>query len=480
MTFNDKFLWGGAVAANQCEGAWNVGGRGPSINDHMRGGNLHTSRSFDRKIDANAYYPSHEAIDFYHHYKEDIALFGEMGFKVFRLSISWSRIFPNGDDMEPNEAGLAFYDQVFAECHKHGIEPLVTLSHFEIPYHLVEKYNGFADRQVIDYFVKYATTVMTRYRDQVKYWLTFNEVNFAAMPFGSLNVLGILDDATVNPFDPKNDDLQRRYQALHNVFIASAKVVIAGHQINPDFKIGCMLAHMTFYPLTSDPADVLLVQQWDNHFNNFCGDVQVKGEYSYFIQQYFKQHNVTLDIQPGEMELLQNGKVDFYSFSYYSSNCASANDGGDMTASNLMGGIKNPYLTASAWGWQIDPVGLRYTLNKLYDRYHVPLMIVENGLGARDTVTEDGTIHDDYRIDYLRQHVQAMDAALEDGVDLMGYTMWGCIDLVSAGTGEMAKRYGFIYVDKNDSGTGSLARTRKDSFYWYKKVIASRGTDLTN
>ncbi|WP_291291971.1 glycoside hydrolase family 1 protein [Enterococcus sp.] len=477
MSYPTNFLWGGAVAANQCEGAWNVGGKGESISDHMRGGSLTKKRQFDREILPEEYYPSHQAIDFYHHYKEDIALFAEMGFKVFRLSIAWSRIFPNGDELEPNEEGLKFYDQVFDECLKYGIEPLVTLSHFEIPYQLVKKYNGFADRRVIDCFVRYSTTVMARYKDKVKYWLTFNEINFASMPFGNLNVLGILDEETVDPFDPV-DDLQRRYQALHHVFVASAKTVVEGHKINPEFQIGCMLAHMTFYPLTPNPEDVLLVQQWDNHFNNYCGDVQVKGKYPFFIKEYFKKNNVTITFEPGEEQLLEEGKVDFYSFSYYSSNCASVENGKEMTAGNLLGGIKNPYLKASEWGWQIDPTGLRFTLNKLYDRYEVPLMVVENGLGAEDTINEAGEIIDDYRIDYLRQHVIAMDEAIEDGVELIAYTMWGCIDLISAGTGEMKKRYGFIHVNKENDGSGDLKRRKKKSFDWYKQVIASNGKDI--
>lgn len=477
MNFPTNFLWGGATAANQCEGAWNEGGKGPSICDHYRGGSLTEARQFDRTIQEAEYYPSHEAIDFYHHYKEDIAMMGEMGFKVFRMSIAWSRIFPNGDDLEPNEEGLAFYDAVFDECHKHGIEPLVTLSHFEMPYHLVEKYNGFSDRKVIDCFVNYATTVMERYKDKVKYWLTFNEINFAALPFGALNVLGILNDKTESIMSP-DDDMQQRFQALHHAFIASAKAVIAGHKINPDFQIGCMLAHMTFYPLTPNPKDVLLVQQWDNLLNNFCGDVQVKGEYPYFIKQYFEENNVVIDFEEDDQQILSEGTVDYYSFSYYSSNCATVEQGSEMTMGNLMGGVKNPYLEASKWGWQIDPMGLRLTLNKLYDRYKVPLMVVENGLGAEDIVEADGKINDDYRIEYLKEHVLAMNDTLADGVDLIGYTMWGCIDLVSAETGEMKKRYGCIYVDKDNEGNGTLARSKKKSFNWYKEVIRTNGEVL--
>lgn len=477
MSFPKGFLWGGATAANQCEGAWNVDGKGPSICDHRRGGSLTTNRVFDPIIQDDAYYPSHEAIDFYHNYEEDIALFGEMGFKVFRLSIAWSRIFPQGDESEPNEAGLAFYDKVFDTCHKHGIEPLVTLSHFELPYGLVKKYNGFADRRVVDFFVKYATTVMDRYRDKVKYWLTFNEINFAALPFGGLSVLGLSEKENGEDYESQ-EDKQIRFQALHHVFLASAKAVIAGHEINPDFKIGCMLAHMTFYPLTPQPEDMILVQQWDNHMNNFCGDMHIKGEYTPYIKTYFKAHNIEIDFDEEDQAVLKAGVVDFYSFSYYSTSCVSHENGKELSAGNLFAGVKNPHLEVSEWGWQIDPEGLRLTLNKLYDRYQIPLMVVENGLGAVDEVDENGEIQDDYRIDYLRQHIAKMDDAIADGVELMGYTMWGCIDLVSAGTGEMKKRYGFIYVDKDNEGQGTLKRTKKKSFDWYKQVIASNGEDL--
>lgn len=472
MTFPKNFLWGGATAANQCEGAWNIDGKGASIPDHNLGGSLHKKREFTKVIDESKYYPSHSGIDFYHHYKEDIALFAEMGFKVFRLSIAWSRIFPNGDDTTPNEAGLAFYDRVFDECAKYGIEPLVTISHFELPYHLGEKYNGFADRRTIDFYVNFATTLFKRYQHKVKYWLTFNEINFGTLAFGARALLGILEE---NPSE------QTRYQALHNMFVASARAVQIGHEINPDFNIGCMLAYITMYPLTCSPEDVLTCRQMNQKLNWFCGDVQVKGSYPYYMQEYFKEKGIQLAISAEDEADLKAGTVDFYSFSYYMTTCIAAQpENGDKTGGNLFGGNKNPHLETSEWGWQIDPVGLRYTLNELYDRYQVPLMVVENGLGAVDVVEADGAIHDEYRIDYLRKHIMEMDKALKDGVDLIGYTSWGCIDLVSGGTGEMAKRYGFIYVDKDDEGQGTLARSKKDSFDWYKQVIASNGAELAS
>lgn len=476
MPFPKEFLWGGATAANQCEGAWNVDGKGESIQDHITSGSLHEPRRFTRTLDEAAYYPSHDGVDFYHHYKEDIQLMAEMGFRVFRLSIAWSRIFPKGDEEEPNEKGLEFYDRVFDECRKYGIEPLVTLSHFEIPYHLVQKYQGFSDRRVIDCFVHYAVTVFQRYKEKVRYWLTFNEINFATMPKGNLNILGILDERTEDHNHPY-DDKQRRFQALHHVFVASAKAVAEGHRINPAFRIGCMLSHITMYPLTCAPDDMLEYQRLDNFFNNFCGDVQVKGDYPYYMLDYFKKQQIILTVTEEDRKILKEGTVDFYSFSYYMTNCVTRQkENVELTLGNLMGGAKNPYLKASDWGWQIDPKGLRFTLQKLYDRYQVPLMVVENGLGAADELI-DGEIHDSYRIAYLRDHIQEMKLAVESGVELMGYTMWGPFDLISAGTGEMKKRYGFIYIDRGDDGSGSLKRYRKDSFYWYQKVIASNGED---
>lgn len=477
MAFRDDFLWGGAVAANQCEGGWEEGGKGISIADLLAAGSRTQKRRFTKEIEPGVFYPAHEAIDFYHKYKEDIAMFGEMNFKVFRLSIAWSRIFPNGDDEEPNEEGLKYYDDLFEQCHKYGIEPLVTLSHFELPYNLVKKYQGFYNRRTIDFYVKYAETVFKRYKDKVKYWLTFNEVNFGVLRTGELDILGILDEKK-DEVEESSEEVQRRFQALHNVFIASAKAVRIGHEVNSNFKIGCMLAHITMYPLTCNPSDILLCQEFDNKFNNFCGDMQVRGEYPYYMTSIFKENNVEIQFGEEDQKILKEGTVDFYSFSYYMTNCITAEKGKEMTEGNLLGGIKNPYLQASAWGWQIDPKGLRFTLNKLYDRYHIPLMIVENGLGADDKLEEDGSINDDYRIDYMRQHIIEMNKAVQDGVDLIGYTMWGPIDLVSAGTGEMKKRYGFIYVDKDNEGNGTLKRVKKKSFYWYKKVIETNGKVL--
>ncbi|MGF2056016.1 glycoside hydrolase family 1 protein [Vagococcus fluvialis] len=473
MSFPKNFLWGGATAANQAEGAWNVDGKGASISDHNRAGSRTSStrRTFDKVINTDDYYyPSHTGIDMFHRYKEDIALFAEMGFKVYRLSIAWTRIFPNGDETEPNEAGLQFYDDLFDELIKHNIEPLVTISHFELPYHLGETYDGFLDKRTIGFYEKYAVTLFKRYKDKVKYWLTFNEINFGTLEHGK----------RINGLFNREYTVEEQYQALHNVFVASSKAVIAGHAINPDFKIGCMLAYITMYPKTCKPEDVLKTQEANDRLNYFCGDVQVKGKYPYFMTRFFEKEKIDLKASSEEMALISEGTVDYYTFSYYMSTCITSDidERNDKTGGNLFGGVSNEYLETSDWGWQIDPVGLRYTLNQIYSRYEVPLMVVENGLGAFDKVEADGTINDDYRIEYFKKHIEEMSNAIDDGVDLIGYTPWGCIDLISAGTGEMSKRYGFIYVDRDDEGNGTLDRTPKKSFYWYQKVIETNGAEL--
>lgn len=473
----NDFMWGGAVAANQCEGAWNEDGKGISISDVCTGGSHEQSKRITREIEEDTFYPSHEAIDFYHRYKEDIAMMAEMGFEVFRFSIAWTRIFPTGMEEEPNEAGLEFYDNVIDECLKHDIEPMITISHYEMPFALTEKYNGWASRELIDLYVKYAKTLFKRYKGKVKYWLTFNEINSGTMSLGGFLSLGILNEETTD-FTDHVVDPQLRFQGLHHQFVASALAVKAGHEIDSDYEIGSMNIQATFYPRTCNPDDIIETQKKDQIINYFCGDVQVKGEYPFYIDRYFEENDIDIEIKEGDLEILKEGTVDYYTFSYYMSNCVSADPDADESSGNIIGGVENPYLESSDWGWQIDPKGLRYTLNYLYDRYEIPLMVVENGLGAKDEVEEDGSINDDYRIDYLRRHIEQMKEAVKDGVDLKAYTPWGCIDLVSASTGEMRKRYGFIYVDKHDDGTGSLERKPKKSFYWYQNVIESNGEDL--
>lgn len=480
MGFPKGFLWGGATAANQFEGGWLEDGKGASVPDHIRGGTVSTPRLWDKEIDANIYYPSHEATDFYHHYKEDIALYGEMGFKCYRMSINWARIYPTGMEETPNQKGLDFYHNVFAECKKYNIEPLVTISHYELPWGLSEKYNGWAGREVIDCYVRYAKTLFTEFKDEVTLWLTFNEINIGANSFGRIMSLGMQGDdhAPMFKMNETDEEKSERFTALHHQFVASALAVQAGHEINPENKIGCMIAGSMTYPFTCNPLDVKDAQNRMNMSNWFCGDVQVRGHYPYYAKRFFKDNNIVVKMEEGDEDILKKGTVDFYSFSYYMSSCASVDPDALKSAGNMFTGIKNPYLKASDWGWQIDPEGLRIYLNEVYGRYEVPLMIVENGLGANDERSEDGKFHDDYRINYLRDHIKAMEQAVEDGVDLMGYTMWGCTDLVSASTGEMKKRYGFVYVDRDNDGDGDMHRERKDSFYWYKKVCESNGEDL--
>lgn len=464
------FLWGGAVAAHQLEGGWQAGGKGLSIADVMTAGANKVPRKITDGVQAGENYPNHSAIDFYHHYKEDIKLFAEMGFNCFRTSIAWTRIFPNGDEAEPNEAGLKFYDDVFAECHKYGIEPVITLSHFEMPYHLVSEYGGWRDRRVIDFFVHFAEVCFKRYRNSVKYWMTFNEIN---------NQMDYMNDFLVATDSGlvfrNNEDAATcealMYQASHYEVVASALAVKMGHQINPDFKIGSMINFTPLYPASAKPADILVAEKMMQR-RYWWSDVQAWGRYPVGMEAYFKQHGLRPDITAEDRIVLQEGTVDYIGFSYYNSMTIAA-DGASFKI------VANPTLETSEWDWPIDPLGLRYALNWLQDRYHLPMMIVENGLGARDKVEADGSIHDPYRIDYLRAHIEQMIKAVnEDGVELWGYTPWGCIDLVSAGTGQMSKRYGFIYVDKDDEGNGTLARSRKDSFYWYQKVIQTNGADL--
>lgn len=469
------FLWGGAVAAHQLEGAWQAGGKGMSVADVMTVGSPKSYRKITEGIVPGQYYPNHEAIDFYHHYKDDIKLFAEMGFKCFRTSIAWTRIFPKGDEQAPNEEGLKFYDDLFDECLKYNIEPVVTLSHFELPYHLVTEYGGFRNRKLIDFFVRFATVCFDRYKNKVKYWMTFNEINNQANyqeDFAPFTNSGI--------YYKENDNREEiMYQAAHYELVASAKAVQIGHAINPDFQIGCMIALVPIYPETCKPSDILMAQKTMER-KYFFTDVHVHGKYPNHIKKYWQRKGFQLDITDQDLEILTRGTVDYIGFSYYMSNAIRKKAGNDHYDYNEKTDlIGNQFVKVSDWGWQIDPEGLRYTLNWLTDMYHLPLFIVENGFGAYDKVESDGSVHDQYRIEYLREHIKQMKLAVEeDGVDLMGYTPWGCIDLVSAGTGEMEKRYGFIYVDKDNQGNGTLKRSRKDSFAWYKRVIESNGEDL--
>lgn len=492
MSFPKEFLWGGATAANQYEGAYLEGGKGLSTADVITAGSHTRPRRVTWKnpitgetgfetisfpnginfpegavpmIHDDEYYPSHVASDFYHHYKEDIALMAEMGFKAFRLSINWARIFPNGDDLEPNEQGLLFYDKVFDECKKYGIEPLVTLSHYETPLNLSVKYGGWKSRKCIGFFERYARTVFTRYKGKVKYYLTFNEINMMSM-IGFMGG-GLMDESE-----------QARAQGAHNQFVASALAVKAAHEIDNNIMVGQMIAYRPDYAYSCDPKDQILVMEKQHETLWFC-DVQTGGKYPNYKLKEYERKGIVLETEPDDFELLEKYSADFLSFSCYGSSTYTTHEGLETGNGNFVRGVKNPYLETNAWGWATDPACLRLACNTLYDRYHKPLWIVENGIGWDDKKEADGSIHDDYRIEYLKQNFKSMDDAINlDGVELMGYTMWGCIDLVSAGTGEMKKRYGFVYVDRDDTGNGTLERSRKDSFYWYKKVIASQGKNL--
>lgn len=464
--FPKNFLWGGAVAANQCEGAYNEDGKGLSVQDVLPRGvkGARTNGPTDDNLKLLG-------IDFYHRYKEDVKLFAEMGFKVFRTSIAWSRIFPKGDEETPNEKGLQFYDELFDECQKYGMELLVTISHYEMPLYLAERYDGWADRQMITYYERYVRTIYTRYKDKVKYWLTFNEINsIINSPFMSGGISTSKEQLTES----------RLYQAIHHEMVASALATKIGHEINPNFKIGCMILSMPVYPLTPDPADVIAAMEEERR-NDMFTEIHVRGEYPGYMLRYMRENKIHIDITEGDRETLKN-TVDFISFSYYVSVCATADPEKDKREGNLLGGVPNPTLKASAWGWQIDPRGLRYTLNRFWDKYRKPLFIVENGLGAIDELVTgvDGelTVMDDYRIAYLRDHLLQLEEAIEDGVEVLGYTAWGCIDLVSASTAEMKKRYGFIYVDRDNDGSGTLMRYKKKSFGWYQRVIKTNGAVL--
>lgn len=487
--FPNNFLWGGATSSSQIEGGCFEGGREITIQDVVTAGTNHQPRYFTYIDNARVpgkyaqfggilpkgaryavlegeYYPNHTAIDFYHKYKEDIKLLAEIGFKVFRMSICWSRIFPKGIEEKPNKEGLEFYRNVFLELKKYHIEPLVTMWHGENPIYLENEIGGWNSRDMITYFDKYVRTIVTEYKGLVKYWLTFNELNNTIM------FLDLMDKELAA------QEAQNTYQQIHHKFVASAHAVTIAHAIDPDCRVGCMIAHAVNYPATCAPKDVIATMENNQKITFYCGDVQVRGYYPSYAGRILEQAGVKLKITSQDLEDMKGGTVDFYSFSYYSSACATAGKSVQASKGNFTIGEKNPYLQYSEWGWGMDPDGLRFALNEIYDRYQIPVFVVENGLGAEDIAESDGSIHDLYRIEYIRDHIKAMRLAIVDGVELLGYTTWGCLDEISASTGEMKKRYGFIYVDRDDAGNGTLERRKKDSFNWYKRVIASNGEEL--
>lgn len=466
MAFPKGFLWGGATAANQCEGAYDVDGKGLSTADVMTAGARGVPRRVTPELEPGTYYPSHMAIDHYHHYAEDIALFAELGFTCYRFSVNWTRIFPTGDEQEPNVAGLAFYDRILDELERYGIEPIVTISHFETPLGLVQKYGSWDNRAVIDCYLRYARTLFEHFRGRVHYWITFNEINcMSTQPWVAAGI-----DST---------DEAVRMRAAYHELVASAQATLLAHEIDPTNQVGTMYAGHFAYPASPKPSDVLGTMRFMQRML-FYLDVQCLGEYPPYKLKELERQGITLPVVPGDAETLRAGTVDFVSYSYYLTHVTGEKTQGIIKGMNgIDTGYKNPYLAKSEWGWSIDPEGLRYSLNLLYERYRRPVMVVENGLGAVDTVEPDGSIHDSYRIAYMRDHLLELERAIEhDGVPVMGYTMWGPLDIVSASTGEMKKRYGVIYVDVDDQGNGTFQRSKKDSFAWYQRVIATNGASL--
>lgn len=484
IDFPKNFLWGGATAACQCEGAWQEGGRGLSLGDmkpyrpFLKRTDLEKQRTVSKEMLNEAHeekgtgiYPKRYGIDFYHKYKEDIALFAELGLKSFRMSIAWSRIFPNGNESEPNEEGLKFYDNVFDELAKYNIEPMVTMNHYDTPLYLIEHEDGWKNPKMMEYWERYVRTIVTRYKDKVKYWLPFNEIN--AILFIPYMGAGLLPDVE------KENMEQTKYQIAHNQIVANALAVKITKEIEPNAKVGCMIARFTLYPATCKPADVMQTALDENYDNYYFTDCLLRGEIPTYMNRFYEEHKLKINVSENDKQIIKEGVSDWVGYSYYQTSIDTSNkDGMELTNSNLITAVKNPYLESSEWGWQKDAIGLRYSLNQMWDRYNKPIYILENGLGAVDKVEEDGQIHDEYRIDYLASHIEQIKEAIRDGVDIEGYYIWGIIDLISSGTHEMSKRYGVIYVDQDDYGNGTLKRSKKDSFAWYQKCIKSNGQDL--
>lgn len=473
------FLWGGATAANQLEGGYDLDDRGMSIADVFQFYEKSERKKAKKELtldeinsirnlkDGN--FPKRRGNDFYHRYEEDISLLAEMGFKALRLSFSWSRIYPRGDEKSPNKKGLEFYDKVIEACLKNNIQPIVTLSHFETPLIIATKYGGWKNRKVIEFFKRYCNTVFLHFKGRIKYWMTFNEINAALeIPF----------KGSALPYATDEEYELNKHQGLYNQFLASALVTKDLKEIDPDAKMGCMIASFTTYPETCHPQDVFKAMRANQEYYLFS-DVHVKGEYPSWYLNELKIKEIQLDIKTEELEIMKQYTVDYISFSYYMSLVVSHDESKISGEGNLKGGIDNPYIKRSDWGWAIDPIGLRVTMNEFYYRYNLPIMISENGFGAYDVLENDNTVHDSYRIAYLKAHIEEMKKAIMcDGVDCIGYMSWSPIDMISAGTSEMSKRYGYIYVDADDYGNGSYNRFKKDSFYWYKKVIESNAEEL--
>ena len=477
--FPEDFLWGGASAAVQMEGAYLEDGKGLNVADIQicykkaaGGGNTNYTRELlnQRIADVQAekqqqYYPKHKAVDFYHRYKEYIGWMKECGFKAFRMSISWARIFPNADDEYPNEAGLRFYDEVFDELHRQGIEPIVTLTHYDMPLKVVTHYQGWYGRKTIDLYERFAQTCLKRYKDKVTYWIVINQINLI---FGeSFSSLGMV-------MDEYEDFTAAKYQAVHHEFVASAGIVKAARELDPALKVGMMLADQLTYAKTCDPQNVKIAIEKNRMKDFFFADVQLRGEYPVYALRYFKERNINIQMEDGDEEVIRNNTMEFLAISYYYSRVVDS-DKNDMTP---MQAEQNPNLQPTPWEWRMDPLGFYNCLSQYWDRYQVPLMIGENGFGALDTVEADGSIHDPYRIDFLKKHIEQLKECIKDGVEIFAYCAWGPIDIVSSSSAEMSKRYGFVYVDRDDFGKGSQKRLKKDSFYWYAHLIETNGSEL--
>lgn len=472
LTFPEDFLWGGSIAAHQCEGAWQEGGKGPGMMDYVTTGSYETPRHISNELEEGYIYPSHTGIDFYHRYKEDIKLFAQMGFKALRISIDWSRIYPNGDDAQPNEEGLQYYHDIVDTLLAYHIEPIITLYHFEMPIHVVHHYQSWLNRETIELYLKFVKTVVNSFKGKVHKWVTFNEMNHID-PTSE-----VTDIFTYMITGLKYSDLDNKKQALallgYHMTLASVKAIPMIKEIDPENQVGCVFGITPYYPKSCKPEDVLVAfKSTDRDFYQI--DAMCNGKFPAYKLKEYERNDIDIHMTKEDEKAFANGRLDFIGLNYYASEVI-ADQQDENDAQSYFGGLENPYLKRSNWGWQIDPVGLRYLLNYAYHRYGLPIIITENGLGAYDEIDKDGKIHDDYRIEYLNAHIKCiMDSVMEDGVECFGYLMWGPIDLVSATTGEMKKRYGFIYVDKQDDGTGTLERKKKDSFDWYKDVIASNG-----
>ena len=475
MELKEDFLWGGSLSANQIEGSWNVDGKGPAIMDYVTAGSYQREREVTDDIESNKVYPSHTGIDFYHRYKDDIKLLAELGLKALRISIDWSRIFPLGDEEKPNQKGLDYYHDVIDTILSYGIEPIVTLYHFEMPIHIVKKYNSWMDRKTIDLYLHFCEVVMKSFQGKVKYWVTFNETNHMDPQSENSDLFTYM--ITGLKYSKLPNPKQMIATMSYHIILASVKAVALAHEIDKNNQVGCVFGLTAVYPRNCHPNNVMnaFLEMEKDYYQV---DAMVQGKFpSYKIAEYEKL-GIYLDITESDCEDFCKGTLDFIGINYYMSNVARY-EGDDDQEETIFGNVQNPYLQTSDWGWAIDGVGLRYILNYTYHRYGLPLMITENGLGAVDRKDEHHHIADDYRIQYLQTHIKEMKKAIvEDHVECIGYLTWAPIDLVSLTTGEMKKRYGFIYVDKQDDGSGDLSRYKKKSFEWFQAIIKDNAKQL--